>query len=916
MMTATRMSRIVLTVWLYCIICAMTSFGNETQELELEREANEIEEDVEYPYNNEITTTSPNQTKTKVTGSSSPKTAPRSDHVRHVDEVDKYLIDGILNIIDERFETLNKRIMTLERNMNTLQYYNFRSFRVVNTHLHSLDTVIHNTNGHLDQISKQNKVMEENIAAVNKEVIDLQSLNSGMFQAIEQNLVYFHQDIQSRFTEVKDGVDQTNKRLSEVKNDTTSISSDVNDMQARQSELQQIAESSVVLSSNVLQSTSSLDEISRSILKISENLEMKYDNQHSSIDGMLKNMSLVTENTGDIKYTISSFLSNVSVNPPISDIGNEDTTVPFPEFKPSNLASKTSCSKILDVLEEKLKQLSVNVSCANSQRPNLDIPHAYPTDFVNQSQKLIKALSTINDNIYQSVTLYRHTGNLIERVIADTELIGNEQVRLREDIIEFLTNGTIDLFNQSLPQFTEFIELKKKTSATTESESKTDVGCHLSKSVTDDLVKLTQNGSQLLELLTELATTSTASLKQGLQQIDKAVNRLDKGNGDATNVPVRDDPRAGTNQYLKDIHNRTEWIFLLVEAIASNTGWIPYVFHNTKFVESQVNKTLKLTKDIDLRTQEMNVRQRANMAIMFKPTNDKLRGPIVTHGSPTAEHETEDRTIDPAQQDSSHLDKPEIDQRCVPVNESSVYSEMMEFIYMTNTKLNRLMPALTVFLGEPERLPAVNKQEPYISLLNGSNEREGRVEIYHKGVWGTIAGALSHIEAAYICRKLGYLGGISAGNGVYGSGSGVFWKLNVTCLRTRWCDAVTYVTTSDIFDHTNDVGVICDHMLRISPDSDDDDNSRHSGRLEIYHENQWYPICNEGWSREDTSVACRQLGFVEGASHAVKNETFVDIKWMKNVKCTGSENSLDACAYEGFRWNECADLAYVFIVCS
>ena len=109
---------------------------------------------------------------------------------------------------------------------------------------------------------------------------------------------------------------------------------------------------------------------------------------------------------------------------------------------------------------------------------------------------------------------------------------------------------------------------------------------------------------------------------------------------------------------------------------------------------------------------------------------------------------------------------------------------------------------------------------------------------------------------------------------------------------------------------------ISDHMLRISPDDDDEENSRHSGKLEMYHENRWNPICYEGWGRKETTVACKQLGFVEGAALAVRNETITETKWMKNVTCTGSEDRLDACAYSGFRWNDCPDFSYVSIVCS
>ena len=34
-----------------------------------------------------------------------------------------------------------------------------------------------------------------------------------------------------------------------------------------------------------------------------------------------------------------------------------------------------------------------------------------------------------------------------------------------------------------------------------------------------------------------------------------------------------------------------------------------------------------------------------------------------------------------------------------------------------------------------------------------------------------------------------------------------------------------------------------------------------NGRVEIYHQGAWGPVCRDGWSQEDSSVACRELGF-------------------------------------------------------
>ena len=73
---------------------------------------------------------------------------------------------------------------------------------------------------------------------------------------------------------------------------------------------------------------------------------------------------------------------------------------------------------------------------------------------------------------------------------------------------------------------------------------------------------------------------------------------------------------------------------------------------------------------------------------------------------------------------------------------------------------------------------------PAICLVGGSNEYEGRLEIFWNGVWGTVCDdAFSNVDAAVVCRQLGYSAdnAIAFGNGYFGQGNGTIWLDDVQC---------------------------------------------------------------------------------------------------------------------------------------
>lgn len=100
-----------------------------------------------------------------------------------------------------------------------------------------------------------------------------------------------------------------------------------------------------------------------------------------------------------------------------------------------------------------------------------------------------------------------------------------------------------------------------------------------------------------------------------------------------------------------------------------------------------------------------------------------------------------------------------------------------------------------------------------LRLKGGLSPREGRVEVFQNGVWGTVCDDLWDISDANVtCRMLGYERASSAPGGArYGEGSGTIWLDDVNCNGTEstlWdCDTNPWGNTD--CSHSEDASVVC-----------------------------------------------------------------------------------------------------------
>ncbi|XP_030831005.1 egg peptide speract receptor-like [Strongylocentrotus purpuratus] len=221
------------------------------------------------------------------------------------------------------------------------------------------------------------------------------------------------------------------------------------------------------------------------------------------------------------------------------------------------------------------------------------------------------------------------------------------------------------------------------------------------------------------------------------------------------------------------------------------------------------------------------------------------------------------------------------------------------------------------------------KDEPQGSLrmILGDVPNEGTLETFWDGAWGSVCHTdFGTPDGNVACRQMGYSRGVKSikTDGHFGFSTGPIILDAVDCEGTEAhiteCNMpVTPYQHACPYTHNWDVGVVCkpnvEGDIRLM-----DGSGPHEGRVEIWHDDAWGTICDDGWDWADANVVCRQAGY-RGAVKAsgFKGEDF-GFTWApihtSFVMCTGVEDRLIDCILRDGWTHSCYHVEDASVVCA
>ena len=199
------------------------------------------------------------------------------------------------------------------------------------------------------------------------------------------------------------------------------------------------------------------------------------------------------------------------------------------------------------------------------------------------------------------------------------------------------------------------------------------------------------------------------------------------------------------------------------------------------------------------------------------------------------------------------------------------------------------------------KIDNVDMVEKDLRILNskGQLSSSGRLEIRYEGVWGTVCAIdNTRFSAKILCKEIGYRDGEwknpdnSEGKGFCKSYNEedhcgaesqrvLFSKIACSPNDTNINQCNKVLADPNVCGHDFDSIISCfndnydsptpipNKTIRLESSKKAEDTT--TGRMELYYNNKYLPVCNTGFNEHSATIACKQMGFTGGSIIIDKN---------------------------------------------